>query len=158
MKAEFGMTERILALIKAAGMTAKEFTVRMGISPTTVSEWKSKRTQPSVEHVRRMSEIFNVSTDYIITGHEFRDRLREQTKIDRLTAETMGEAFAQLTSEHREVVTNFILMCLENLNKTAPEERSPEPAAEEAAHDTHDMSTKEAVDDFFRRRANGEFN
>ena len=43
--------DRIFARLKETGMTQKEFSENTGISQSTISEWKSKRTNPTSEKI-----------------------------------------------------------------------------------------------------------
>ena len=62
------MIERILQLMELNGMTAKELTALLGLNRSAISEWKSGKAKPTVQHIINISKIFNVSTDYLLTG------------------------------------------------------------------------------------------
>ena len=64
------MIERILDLLKLNNMTAKDLTLLLGVNRSTVSEWKKGKIKPSIEHIIKMSQIFSVSTDYLLVGVE----------------------------------------------------------------------------------------
>ena len=126
-----GVVERIMALAKRSGMTAKDFAQRIGVGPTTVSEWKKGRTHPSVDHVRRIAILFDVSTDYIIFGHEYNERIAHDHKLDEISANTMYKAFDMLCTEHKAAVTDFITECIKLLaGENAPTEVNA-PAVEQ---------------------------
>lgn len=63
------MLERILALLKENGITAKKLTTDLEISNSSVSDWK-KGSKPSCDVVIKLSKYFDVSTDYILLGKE----------------------------------------------------------------------------------------
>ncbi len=60
--------ERISLLLLQNNMTAKELTQLLKISKTAVSEWKSGKLKPSTEALIGISQIFNVSLDWLLTG------------------------------------------------------------------------------------------
>ena len=60
--------ERISLLLSQNDMTAKELTQLLKISKTAISEWKSGKLKPSTEALIGISQIFNVSLDWLLTG------------------------------------------------------------------------------------------
>lgn len=63
------MLDRILALLKENGITAKKLTSDLEISNSSVSDWK-KGSKPSCDVVVKLAKYFGVSTDYILLGKE----------------------------------------------------------------------------------------
>lgn len=59
------MLDRILALLKENGITAKKLTSDLEISNSSVSDWK-KGSKPSCDVVVKLAKYFGVSTDYIL--------------------------------------------------------------------------------------------
>ncbi|MBQ9949683.1 MAG: helix-turn-helix transcriptional regulator [Clostridia bacterium] len=125
------MIERILELMKAHNMTAKELAQRLNIGSGTVSEWKKGKTRPSVEHVRKLSELFGVSTDYIINGTVRTAHVFSADDADSIIDNTMLDVFSRLTAEHRDAVRDFLYMCIReydnnsNNQKSTPENTNP---------------------------------
>jgi transcriptional regulator with XRE-family HTH domain len=72
--------ERILVLLKENNMTAKRLTELLNVNHSTITEWKTGKTKPSIEHIIKIAEIFDVSTDYILTGVD-RDALKKDNLI-----------------------------------------------------------------------------
>ena len=72
--------ERILQLMKKNNLSAKKTTEILGVSSSTISDWKSGRIKPSIEHIIKLSKLFNVTTDYLLTGFD-----RELPPDERLT-------------------------------------------------------------------------
>ena len=65
------ITQRIFDLLKSKNKSKAELARYLGVRPTTVTEWDTKRKKPSVEHISRISEFLNVSCDYLLTGEEY---------------------------------------------------------------------------------------
>ena len=106
--------ERITGLLKKNDMTALELTERLGVNPSTVSEWRKGKTRPSVSHVRKIAEIFGVTTDYIINGNETRQMLSAELIEGKLDM-TMADVFKRLSTEHKNAVRDFFYLCLREL-------------------------------------------
>ena len=60
------LIERIFDLIKNKGVTAKEVAIATGIAQSSFTEWKNGRSKPGADAIRKLSEYFNVSTDYLL--------------------------------------------------------------------------------------------
>ena len=59
---------RIAALRRAAGWNQAELAQRLGISPSAVGMYEQGRREPAVDMLIRLSELFDVSIDYLVTG------------------------------------------------------------------------------------------
>ena len=45
------ISEKIFELMKERGMNQKEFALATGISQSTISDWKTKRTNPAADKI-----------------------------------------------------------------------------------------------------------
>ena len=59
---------RIAALRRGAAMSQCDLAKRLGISPSAVGMYEQGRREPSAQMLVNLSEIFGVSTDYLLTG------------------------------------------------------------------------------------------
>ena len=59
---------RIAALRKAAGWSQAELARRLKISASAVGMYEQGRREPSVQILAALSELFDVSIDYLVTG------------------------------------------------------------------------------------------
>lgn len=64
------MADRIQHLRKTKGLSQEELADKVGVSRQAVSKWESEQSTPDLEKVIRMSEYFQVTTDYILKGIE----------------------------------------------------------------------------------------
>ena len=64
------IADRIQSLRKSKGMSQEELADRIGVSRQAVSKWESEQATPDLEKVVIMSEIFEVTTDYLLKGIE----------------------------------------------------------------------------------------
>lgn len=64
------MADRIQALRKAKGISQEELADKLGISRQAVSKWESEQSIPELDKIIAISELFGVTTDYILKGIE----------------------------------------------------------------------------------------
>ncbi len=64
------IADRIQYLRKTKGMSQEEFAVQIGVSRQAVSKWESGQSTPDLEKIIIMSNLFEVTTDYILKGIE----------------------------------------------------------------------------------------
>ena len=64
------IADRILTLRKSKGMSQEELADAVGVSRQAVSKWESEQATPDLEKVVIMSDIFEVTTDYLLKGIE----------------------------------------------------------------------------------------
>ena len=109
---------RVAALRLQAGMTQAELAKRLAVSPSAVGMYEQGRREPSMDRIVAMAKLFEVSTDYLLTGepaaesdraalrrictlvqeradHELRVCRADGTQT-RLTAQELAMAFAAL--------------------------------------------------------------
>ena len=66
MKKQLGA--RIKELREKFGMTQAELAGKLSYTPQTVSNWESESREPDVEALIKLSSIFNVSLDFLMSG------------------------------------------------------------------------------------------
>lgn len=64
------IADRIQYLRKTNGLSQEELAEKVGVSMLAVSKWESEQIPPDLEEIIIMSELFEVTTDYIIKGIE----------------------------------------------------------------------------------------
>lgn len=60
------LSEKIMELRKSSGWSQEELAERLGISRQSVSKWETGESMPDIDKIIRMSELWNVSTDYLL--------------------------------------------------------------------------------------------
>ena len=66
------LSEKIMSLRKRNGWSQEELAQQLGVSRQSVSKWESMASMPDIQKIMAMSELFRVSTDYLL-----RDELEE---------------------------------------------------------------------------------
>lgn len=64
------ISERIIKLIQEKGMTQKEFSEKTGIAPSSISDWKRKKTNPVSEKILIICEVLGVTPYELLSGTE----------------------------------------------------------------------------------------
>ena len=59
------IADRIQYLRKQKGYSQEELADKVGVSRQAVSKWESEQSTPDLEKVIAMSELFEVTTDYM---------------------------------------------------------------------------------------------
>ena len=60
------LSEKIMSLRKRNGWSQEELAQRLGVSRQSVSKWESMASMPDIQKIMAMSELFGVSTDYLL--------------------------------------------------------------------------------------------
>ncbi|MDO5722433.1 MAG: helix-turn-helix transcriptional regulator [Actinomycetaceae bacterium] len=60
------MADKISELRKKCGWTQESFAHRLGVSRQAISKWESAQSVPDLKNLEKMSQLFNVSTDFLI--------------------------------------------------------------------------------------------
>lgn len=68
------LAEKIMKLRKQNGWSQEELAAKLNISRQSVSKWESTAAIPDLDKVIKLSEIFGVSTDYLL-----KDELEDET-------------------------------------------------------------------------------
>lgn len=62
------ISERVFYRLKEIGMSQKEFSEQTGIAPSTISEWKSKKTNPTSEKIMLICNVLKVTPEWLLSG------------------------------------------------------------------------------------------
>ncbi|MBT3320601.1 MAG: helix-turn-helix domain-containing protein [Clostridia bacterium] len=74
---------RILTLRKKYNLTQDQLAKKLGISFQAVSKWETGSAYPDIEYFPVLSEIFNVSIDYIVNPNSMENKNPYNTKYER---------------------------------------------------------------------------
>ncbi len=81
------LSEKIIKLRRAAGMSQEELADRLGISRQAVSKWESEQSVPDIDKIILLSELFGVTTDYLLKDTEV------QNSADRISDSILNDVF-----------------------------------------------------------------
>ena len=60
--------QKIFFLLEERHMTQKEFSLRTGISTTTISDWRKKNTNPGSDKIMAICVALGVTPEYLLSG------------------------------------------------------------------------------------------
>ncbi len=63
-----GLYERIVAQAEILGLTGKELGEMLGLKKSPLTDWKNKKSNPTLDQLVKLCEIFAVSADYLLYG------------------------------------------------------------------------------------------
>lgn len=64
------LSDKIVQLRKQKGWSQEELAERIGVSRQAVSKWESAQAAPDIDKILLLSELFDVSTDYLLKDGE----------------------------------------------------------------------------------------
>jgi transcriptional regulator with XRE-family HTH domain len=65
---QLGFSERLVDLLRGKGITQKQLAAELGNSETKVTDWKRGKSTPSPDDLIRISQMLDVSIDFLLTG------------------------------------------------------------------------------------------
>jgi transcriptional regulator with XRE-family HTH domain len=104
------MGARIAALRRDAGWSQAELGKRLGVSASAVGMYEQGRREPSADTLVALSEIFGVTTDYILTGRPI--ALPDQKAVTRLMRTSLESAQTALSTRRDQPFTRNELAAL----------------------------------------------
>lgn len=72
---------RIVTLRKKKNWTQSELANKLFVVDKTISSWESNRTEPSLETIIKLSELFECNASYLIYGDTEKNNLETEIKI-----------------------------------------------------------------------------
>lgn len=60
--------ETLANLRKSKGLSQEQLAEKLDITRQTISKWELNQSTPDINYIAQLSDFFNVSTDYLITG------------------------------------------------------------------------------------------
>lgn len=104
-----GLYERIAMQAEQKGLTGKELGKLLGLKKSPLTDWKNKKSCPTLEQVALMCDIFAVSSDYLIFGKSSSLEMDESNLINN---------YRKLDSFGKQRTQNFIQ---DELTRISPE-------------------------------------
>lgn len=131
---------RIAMLRKEMGINQMELAKYLRLSQQTISKYENGKADPDKETLIRLSELFNVSTDYIIGNSDKRDHSELTYKDNRNIAKTLDVLKDQIgnnesgelnyngievTDDDAELLMDALDMALRRIKKKNKEKYTP---------------------------------
>ena len=62
------ISERIFKILEEKNMSQSAFAKKVGLSASTISDWKTKKTNPTAEKIMPICEVLEVTPEQLLTG------------------------------------------------------------------------------------------
>lgn len=62
------ISERIFKILKNKNMSQNAFAKEVGLASSTISDWKTKKTNPSADKIMDICAVLNVTPEQLLTG------------------------------------------------------------------------------------------
>lgn len=112
------LNDKILKLRKTQGLSQQELANQLGVSRQSISKWELGESQPDINNIITLSDVFGVSTDYLlkddIVSHEKDDAVCQKAFIVALLIVLFGVICSQmLWKEYQDAISLMIGMFIQ---------------------------------------------
>lgn len=97
------LSEKLLNLRKANDLTQEQLAEKTGVSRQSVSKWESGQSVPELDKIVALSELFNVSTDYLLKPSEI-DLLTVKTQMLENQQKTLEKEMQKKTRQKKTIL------------------------------------------------------
>lgn len=110
------ISEKIFELIKARGMSQKDFAIATGISQSTISDWKTKKTNPAADKIMVICDVLGVTPVELLTsGEQFKSY--EPDKALKLATDSEKYTLIETVKQMDEAQVRRVMAYVEKLSK-----------------------------------------
>jgi len=105
--------DKIIEERKKNGWSQEELANKLGVSRQAVSKWESAGSIPDLQRILQMSELFGVTTDYLLKDEIEEEPLNEYTETNTIKV-SMEEAnqYLDMKSKGSRIVANATSLCI----------------------------------------------
>ena len=131
------ISDKILNLRKEHGLSQEAFAEKLGVSRQSVSKWESGSAMPDIDKIVAISELFGVTTDYLLKkdepdtaeynndyNAELDDTVRPENPIVMADFEGVTENVTEASPEYTEEAEEVFMPVEEIKQKNAPETKT----------------------------------
>ena len=107
------LADKIIEERKKNGWSQEELASKLGVSRQAVSKWESAGSIPDLKRILQMSELFGVTTDYLLKDEKEEEPLNEYTETNTIKV-SMEEAnqYLDMKSKGSRIVANATSLCI----------------------------------------------
>lgn len=107
------LADKIIEERKKNGWSQEELANKLGVSRQAVSKWESSGSIPDLQRILQMSELFGVTTDYLLKDEIEEEPLNEYTETNTIKV-SMEEAnqYLDMKSKGSRIVANATSLCV----------------------------------------------
>lgn len=107
------LADKIIEERKKNGWSQEELASKLGVSRQAVSKWESSGSIPDLQRILQMSELFGVTTDYLLKDEIEEERQNEyvETKTIKVSMEEANQ-YLDMKSRGSRIVGNATSLCI----------------------------------------------
>lgn len=107
------LADKIIEERKKNGWSQEELANKLGVSRQAVPKWESAGSIPDLQRILQMSELFGVTTDYLLKDEIEEEPLNEYTETNTIKV-SMEEAnqYLDMKSKGSRIVANATSLCI----------------------------------------------
>lgn len=107
------LADKIIEERKKNGWSQEELANKLGVSRQAVSKWESAGSIPDLQRILQMSELFGVTTDYLLKDEIEEEPLNEyvETKTIKVSMEDANQ-YLDMKSRGSRIVANATSLCI----------------------------------------------
>ena len=111
------LADKIIDLRKKNGWSQEELAEHLGVSRQSVSKWESAQSIPDMGRIVQMSELFGVSTDYLLKDSMEKveaSEVTEEAAEEGVRTVSMEEAnaFLQVKEQNSRSISLGVMLCI----------------------------------------------
>ena len=109
------LADKIIELRKKSGWSQEDLAEKMDVSRQSISKWESAQSVPDMGRIVRLSELFGVSTDYLLKDNiEFEEPAEDVYSDSPLRTVTMEEAsgFLRMREHNAPRIALGVMLCI----------------------------------------------
>ena len=110
------LADKMIELRKKNGWSQEELAEQLGVSRQSVSKWESAQSVPDMERIIRLSEVFGVSTDYLLKDSiaitEDLPAVEQPGTLRRSVSMEEANAFLQVRERNAGQIAVGVLLCI----------------------------------------------
>lgn len=107
------LADKIIEERKKNGWSQEELANKLGVSRQAVSKWESAGSIPDLQRILQMSELFGVTTDYLLKDEIEEEPLNEytETNTNKVSMEEANQ-YLDMKSKGSRIVANATSLCI----------------------------------------------
>lgn len=106
--------DKLIQLRKKSGMSQEQLAQKLDVSRQAVSKWEGAQAIPDLERVVRLSQLFGVSTDYLLKDEMEQEEFtaQEETGCARRVSLEEANAFLTVKEKTADWIAGATLLCI----------------------------------------------
>ncbi len=95
------ISERIFKILSDKNMSQNAFAKKVGLSGSTISDWKTKKTNPTAEKIIPICEALEVTPEQLLTGKGIDEDYKETVSTDTKEDFVLSNADIEIIENYR---------------------------------------------------------